>query len=375
MPFAADNVNSPVPLTTALPHFFDQEALLSEIRTVLDSRILTNRGPKVLELEKKVGEFLGDPGLSMVSCANATVAAELVLRAFGVRGKVIVTPYTFVATVHAIVNAGLEPVFADIDSDTLCLSPEAVEKAITPDVVAVCPVHVYGNVCDLSYFEGLRKRGIRVLYDSAHAFGVRVGSQPVGSFGDAETFSLHATKILNACEGGLIVTRDRDLARRLALMTNFGFTGETKIELIGTNAKLSEIHAVFGLHSLKYLPDAIQVRRRLIQYYRESLSDMDGIRFLKPQPEVEGNAQYCPIFLNSETNRDKIYDALKARDIFARKYFHPLVNHFSPYIERYPAHTPVAEEAARTVLCLPLHTLMRQKDVDTVVAAIREIQK
>ncbi|MDD5226536.1 MAG: DegT/DnrJ/EryC1/StrS family aminotransferase, partial [Candidatus Omnitrophica bacterium] len=266
-----------------------------------------------------------------------------------------------------------EPVFADIDPESLCLSPKSVDQLIPPDVVAVCPVHVYGNVCDLDYFESLRSKGIRVLYDSAHAFGVRIGKRSLGSFGDAETFSLHATKILNACEGGLIVTRDKDFAHRIALMTNFGFTGENDVELIGTNAKLSEIHAVLGLQSLKYLPNAIAIRRELCEHYRKLLSDVCRVRLLKEQAGVKGNAQYFPIFLEDEAIRDAVYERLKAKNIFSRKYFHPLVSHFGPYECHYWADTPVAETTARSVLCLPLHTLMNVSDVESIVEALKTI--
>lgn len=364
-----------IPLTTALPHFPDQAQLLEEIRSVLESRMLTNRGPQVLQLEKEVGHFLDNPKLSVVSCANATVGAELVLRAMNLKGKVITTPFTFVATVHAIVNAGLEPVFADIDPETYCLSPKSVEEKLAKDIVAVSPVHVYGNICDIDYFEGLRKKGIRVVYDSAHALGAKHKGKAVGAFGDAEVFSLHATKIVNACEGGLIVTHDQDLAKKISLMTNFGFSGETSIELVGTNAKMSEIHAVFGLHSFRRLADSIAARRKVENRYRALLPGISDIKIMAKQKHVDSNAQYLPVFLPNETLRDKLYDGLKAQQIFARKYFFPLVPHFAPYRDRYRDRFPVAEAAAKTVLCLPIHTLMQEAHVDKICENISRILK
>ena len=210
----------------------------------------------------------GIPKARVISFCNATVGLEIVLRAMGLRGKVIVTPMTFVSTLHSIVNAGLEPVFADIDPETFCLSPEAVERALSPEVCAVVPVHLYGHVCDVDYFEKLRGRGIRIVYDSAHAFGVKYRGENSGLFGDAEVFSFHATKILNACEGGAVVTRDDVLADRIRLMTNFGILNETEVECVGTNGKLSEVHALFGLSSLSHIGKAIEHRLALSSIIR-----------------------------------------------------------------------------------------------------------
>ena len=241
--------DSDSPLYTALPYFPDSAVLVRQFQELLDSKWLTNRGLLVQRFEAEDARYLGNSKARVISCCNATVGLEIVLRAMGLRGKVIVTPMTFVSTLHSIVNAGLEPVFADIDPETFCLSPEAVERALSPEVCAVVPVHLYGHVCDIDYFEKLRGRGIRVVYDSAHAFGVKYRGENVGLFGDAEVFSFHATKILNACEGGAVVTRDDALADRIRLMTNFGILNETEVECVGTNGKLSEVHALFGLSS------------------------------------------------------------------------------------------------------------------------------
>jgi len=360
-----------IPLTTALATLADTDEFLKRFKSLLDSRMLSNRGSLVLQFEKEISAALGGQRLHAVTCSNATLGAELVFRAFRLKGKVLVTPFTFVATVHAIVNSGLEPVFVDIDPDSLCLSPKEVEKHLTPDVCAVFPVHVYGNICDLEYFESLRARGIRVIYDSAHAFGVKKDGVPVAGWGDAEIYSFHATKIINAVEGGAVVSRDPDFIRKITLMTNFGFTGETNIELIGTNAKLSEIHALFGLISLGDLGQSIAVRNRVSAQYREELEGIRGLSFLKKQERVESNGQYFPVFLEDQSARDGLYEFLKKDRILARKYFYPLVNQFSPYREKYGVPFPVADSASSRVLCLPIHNLLAKEHVTFISGRIR----
>ena len=361
----------PYPLTTALPSFPDEEALVADFRSLLRSRVFTNRGPWTLKFETGVGEILG-PGIHVASCSNGTTALELALRALGLHGKVIVPSFTFAATVHAIINVGLEPVFADICPDTFCLTSENVEAVMDRHVSAILPVHVYGRVCDVDRFENWRRKGIKVVYDAAHAFGVKYRTQSVGGFGDAETFSFHATKIVHAGEGGAVTTRDPDLAKRIELLTNFGFRDENTIDLVGTNAKMSELHALLGCHSLRNFQLSVQKRFQLHEAYRGFLSDIQGLHVLAPQDLVEGTGQYFPIVFDRGELRDHTYEALKARQIFARKYFSPPVHLFGPYKGRWAANCPVAEDVSSRVLCLPNHTLMTKEDVAYVVEHIRK---
>ena len=307
LPDAPMDLDPDSPLYTALPYFPDPAALVRQFQALLDSKWLTNRGLLVQQLEGEITSFLGNPEARVISCCNATVGLEVTLRAMGLKGKVIVTPLTFVSTVHSIVNAGLEPVFADIHPDTYCLSPESVERVMSPDVCAVVPVHLYGHVCDIDYFEGLRGRGVRVIYDAAHAFGVKYRGKSIGLFGDAEVFSFHATKILNACEGGAVVTLDRELAERIRLMTNFGILNEIQVECVGTNAKLSEVHALFGLDSLTHIRSAIRHRLALARHYLSALRDVSSLAFPSKQEGVEPNGQFFTVLLPEQAMRDALY--------------------------------------------------------------------
>lgn len=361
-------------LFVAFPHFFDHEALLSDFADLLKAGVFTNRGPLVERFEKSILEFLNDSNLNIVTCANGTLALEVALKAMGLKkGKVIVPSFTFVATVHSILNVGLDPVFCDIDPETLCLSPEAVEKALTPDVCAVLPVHVYGNVCDVEYFESLRSRGIKILYDAAHAFGTTWKGKPIVSWGDASVYSFHATKILNSGEGGAVVTRDPEMIKRIQLLCNFGIINELEVVEVGTNAKLSEVHALMGLHSLKQIDQAIQARAQVCFQYLQNLKDLPGLTFLSAQADVVNNFQYFPVFLNSKSMRDGLYDALREDKIFARKYFFPPVHQFDPYrTERFAKSLPITEDISSRVLCLPLHSALDKELVNFVSDKIRK---
>ena len=361
----------PAPLFTAYPFFFEPDSLIEELRQLHESGLLSNRGPGVHGLEKQIVDSIQAPGWNAVTCANGTLGLELALRALEIRGKVIVTPLTFVASAHSIVNAGLEPVFCDIDPETLCLSPKAVEKALSSGIGAVMPVHVYGNVCDVEYFESLRKKGIRIIYDAAHAFGVSFKGQSVAHWGDAAVFSLHATKIVTTCEGGVVTTLDPDLARKIQHLTDFGFTGTYEVEMVGTNAKMSEVHALFGLHSLRQLPATITARKAVCERYKQNLKDFPALRLLPPQANVEQNYQYLPVFLQSKALRDGLDESLKHSNIFSRKYFYPAVNQLLPYRSSKSFGVSVAEQTAERVLCLPLNAALTLDQVDFVCERIR----
>ncbi|MGZ3688469.1 MAG: DegT/DnrJ/EryC1/StrS family aminotransferase [Bdellovibrionota bacterium] len=366
-------LNDGVPLYTALPVIPDPAELLNSIKQLLNTKIMTNRGPMVQRFELGIADYVGDRRLEAVTCANGTLALELVLRGFKLKGKVLVPPFTFVATVNAIVNVGLEPVFVDIDPETLCLSPKAVDEALTHEVCAVVPVHVYGNPCDIFYFESLRKKGVRVIYDSAHAFGVKWNGMRMGRWGDAEVFSFHATKILSACEGGAVVTANRELASAIKNLSNFGILNETEVDCVGTNAKLSEVHALFGLHSLAHLDEVIEHRVSLMNAYRELLADVKELRPLKVAPETELNGQYFPVMAHSLEFRDALYERLKAFQVISRRYFYPPLHKLKPFRDLPHGPLPVAEDVANRVLCLPLHGAMQIRHVEYVVDCIKKI--
>lgn len=377
--------NSPYPpmqtvrpnhLATGVPSFQNPAKLVEDFKKLVESRWLSNRGTYVQNFEKGIKDYLEDPELQVVTVANGTLGLELALRAFDFEpGEVIVPSYTFVASVHSIVNSGLTPVMIDIDPNTLCISPVEVEKKINSKTRAVLPVHVYGNACDLEYFESLRSRNIKVIYDAAHAFGVKLNGVALGTHGDCSVFSFHATKVLNCGEGGAITTHDHDLAQKLCLLSSFGTSGETECNLLGTNAKLSEVHAMFGIHSLGQLNDEIQTRLTLDKLYRERLKGINQISCFSYREGLKQNGQYFPIFFENQNIRDALYNALKLKNIYSRKYFYPAVHQLGVYAKKNKTNLPITESAASRVLCLPLHGSMNNADIEFITDSIREIIK
>jgi dTDP-4-amino-4,6-dideoxygalactose transaminase len=231
---------------------------------------------------------------------------------------------------------------------------------------------VYGNICDVEYFDALRSRGIRVLYDSAHAFGVRRRGVTAGAWGDAEVFSLHATKILNACEGGVVTTLSPDLAKKVKLLTNFGILNELEVDCVGTNAKMSEVHALFGLHSLRHLEGAIHRRLHVIEAYSQAFLDSRKLQIPVRQTDVQPNGQYFPILLETQATRDQLYDFLKEKEAFARKYFFPIAHRLKPYRHLAHADLKISEDISDRVLCLPLNSLMLPEDARHVAALVHD---
>ncbi len=355
------------PLFTACPLIEDPEALLADLRRLVDSHRLSNHGPRVCELERRLKRMWG---VRAQTVANATLGLELAFTALGLRGKAIVPSFTFFSTAHACVRAGLEPVFADIDPRTYCLAPAAVEALIDEDTALVVPVHTYGNLADFAYFESLRERGIAVVYDAAHAMGVRSRFGEPAGFGDASVFSFHATKIVAAGEGGAVATADPALGQAIRRLANFGLINETEVFEIGTNAKLSEVHALFALHGLKSLETSIDRRLAVMDRYNESFGDEAKLTLPRPQPGVGPNGQFYPVRFRSRKLREKAFDDLVRKHIYPRRYFAPALHQLAAY--RHSAHgpLPVTEAVADTVLCLPLHSAMSLSNADFVADAL-----
>lgn len=362
------------PLYTAFPRLPAPEKLLRKVRQLLARGVLTNRGPLVHEFEKKFARSLLLQPSQAATCANATLGMELTLRALNLRGEVIVPAFTFVSTVSSIVHAGLTPVFADIDPVSLCLCPKSVESRLTAATCAVLPVHVFGRVGEVEYFEGLRQRGLKVVYDAAHAVGVQKKGASLGQYGDASVYSFHATKILMAGEGGAVVGQDEALLARVRLASNHGIEGEESVECIGTNAKMSEIHALFALHCLQHLEPMIASRVALCGAYDQALQDVDGISPLTRQAGVTQNGQYYPVLLRTPAARDALYTYLRQREIFARKYFYPPIYRLAAYRSLAKIELPVTDDISDRILCLPLHGEMTAEDVGFIVATIGNSQ-
>lgn len=351
------------------------EALLPSLEEIWSSRVLSNGGAFHERFEAALTRHLGVAHLSL--CTNATIGLMLALRSLGLRGEVITTPFTFVATVQAIEWAGLTPVFADIDPVTLNLDPRAVERAITQDTCAILPVHCYGHACDVDSFEALAQaHGLKLVYDAAHAFGVNLRGRALVSWGDVSVLSFHATKVFNTFEGGAIVARDVLTKSVIDRLKNFGIVDENLVEGIGLNGKMNEFCAALGLAQLERVEAAIGLRSRIDAFYREGLVGVRGLRLQDPLPGEEPNHAYFPMRVGPEygESRDALQARLKTQGIHARRYFCPLVSDLADYRGRPRAasrYLPVAHEAAAQVLCLPIYPGLRVSEQSRIIDLLR----
>ena len=344
------------------------EEYINEIASLWDSRWLTNMGEKHRTLERMLQAYLGADNLTLFT--NGHLALESALRAFGLTGEVITTPFTFASTTNAIVRCGLKPVFCDVDPETYTMDPAKIEALITSDTSAIVPVHVYGTLCDVDAIADIaRRHGLKVIYDAAHAFGVRKNGISAACFGDAAMFSFHATKVFHTVEGGCVVYRDEALRERLNLDKDFGLINGEIFE-IGGNAKMSEFHAAMGICNLRRIDEYIAARRKVVERYRENLTGVHGLTLLKEQPGVESNYAYFPVvFDGAKYNRDEAAERLGEHGIYARKYFFPLTNHCTAYGFN-GNKTPIAKHISDNILCLPLYPELAIEDVDRICEII-----
>lgn len=348
---------------------------LPYLEKIWETKILTNGGPFHAQLEYALCEYLGVEYVSLFT--NATIALVTALQVLGVEGEVITTPYSFVATAHSLLWNGLTPVFVDIDPNTLNLDPARISAAITPRTTAILPVHCYGNPCDVLRIQQIADaHGLKVLYDAAHAFGVQTSAGSILTHGNLSVLSFHATKVFNTFEGGAIISRDADTKRRVDNLKNFGFVDEVTVVASGINGKMSELHAAIGLLQLKDVSRAIDKRRTIDQAYRSRLADVAGIRCVAGVSGSTQNYSYFPILVESDysISRDALYDTLKQSNIFARRYFYPLISDFPMYRcmpSAAPSNLPVAASAAARVICLPIYADLSLEDVQRVVDVIQ----
>ena len=360
---------------SSMPPF---EEYCEEIKELWDSRWLTNMGAKHEALRAALMDHLGVERLDLVT--NGHLSLELSLQALELRGEVITTPFTFASTTQAIVRSGLTPVFCDIDPVTLTLDPAKIEPLITPRTSAILPVHVYGTVCEVEAIQRIAgAHGLKVLYDAAHAFGVRYKGRGIGTYGDAACFSFHAAKVFHTVEGGAVSFRDERFGERLARLKNFGLGGPEDAEAIGGNAKLDEFRAAMGLCNLRHIGGELEKRRLAAERYRARLEGVPGLQLRPIQPGAQANYAYFPVLFDGTVfgaDRDAVKAALEVRGIHARKYFCPLTSAFSCYQGRFdPGEAPIAERAARQVLCLPLYadlTLGQVDEISDIVLSCRE---
>ena len=346
------------------------------LKDIWESRYLTNNGKYHKELERALCEYLGVKYISLFS--NGTLALVTALQALRITGEVITTPFSFVATTHALWWNNIKPVFVDIESSKFNLDPEKIEASITPKTTAILPVHVYGNPCEVEEIKTIAQTyGLKVIYDACHTFGVTINGVPVLNFGDLSILSFHATKVYNTFEGGAIVCHDEGMKKRIDYLKSFGFAGETTVVAPGINAKMNEFQSALGLLQLKYIDQAIQKRKEITMYYREKLKNIPGISFFEDDADVKYCYPYFPILVDQRAfgkSRDQLYEELKKHNIFGRRYFYPLISQFPTYRgleSAQPGKLPVAEKVAQEVLCLPIFPDMQLEVVDRIQLIIK----
>lgn len=352
------------------------EEFIPYLEQIWKNKHLTNNGPLHQRLEAELVDYLKVGHVSLFT--NGTVALITALQALGVQGEVITTPYSFVATSHSLIWNRMTPVFCDIDEQTLSLDPARVERAITERTTAIMPVHCYGYPGDLEAIQKIAsKHGLKVIYDAAHAFGVGYRGTSLLNFGDLSVVSFHATKVFNTFEGGAIISHDPETKKHIDNLKNFGIINETMTVEPGINGKMSEVNAAMGLLQLSYMPHILEQRRARDRYYRESLAGLEHIQCLSPPPGTDNyNYSYFPILVKEgfRLGRDALYEKMREHDIFARRYFYPLISDFPTYNNLPSAqrsNLPVAARIADQVLCLPLFPELDYDEIDAVVGLIR----
>jgi len=366
------------PIYVTQPYLPKLETFCEGLKEIWNNRWLTNNGPVLQRFTRRLTEYFGTNNLCVFS--NGTLALQIALQGMGISGEVITTPFTFVATTHALYWNKIRPVFVDILPDTYTLDPEKVEAAITPWTTAILAVHVYGHPCRLEALADVaRRNNLALIYDAAHAFGVQVQGRPISSFGDLSMFSFHATKLYHSIEGGMLIFQDAGLKKTFDYLKNFGFDGETEVVMPGTNAKMNEFQALMGELILGHMSEIIAGRRRLYESYCELLRDVPGIRLPHPvAAEIDYNYAYMPIEIDANEfglSRDELYAELKKYNIFTRRYFYPLLSDFSCY--RAVSITDpltVARFVAGRILTLPIFSELTVDDVGRICEIIREVR-
>lgn len=364
-------------ITVTSPLLPDLEEFHDLLKEIWASKWITNNGSFHQQLEKELAAYLKVPYLSLFT--NGTLPLITALQALHVKGEVITTPYSFVATTHSIWWNGLKPVFADIDPRTCNLDPEKIESAITRNTTAIMPVHCYGKPCDIKGIQEVAdKYGLKVIYDAAHAFGLEVDGESILNAGDMSTLSFHATKVYNTVEGGALVMHDEKMKRRVDYLKNFGFKNEEEVVAPGINSKMDEIRSAYGILALRKVDEAIQARRAVAVQYRQGLKDIPGISFFEDMPGVKHNYSYFPIFVDAQAygmTRDELYLRLKDNNVIGRRYFYPLISTFGTYRglpSADPKNLPVATRMADSVICLPMHHELSVEDVQRTIDIIRK---
>jgi len=356
------------------PYLPPLDEFIPYLEKIWESRQLTNNGPFHQQLEQALSEYLGVEHIALFT--NGTIALITALQSLRITGEVITTPYSFVATSHSLLWNGIKPVFVDIDRNTLNLDPTKIEAAITPQTTAILPVHCYGRPCNVEAIQKIADSyNLKVIYDAAHAFGVRDAGGSVLRHGDLSVLSFHATKVFNTFEGGAIVCPDARIKTRIDHLKNFGHVNEVSVVAPGINGKMSEINAAFGLLQLKHIDKALARRKEIDAAYRERLEGVAGIQCMQADQEKISNFAYFPILVEADypISRDDLHQKLKDNGIHPRRYFYPLIPDFSMYRglpSARPDNLPVAVSAARKILCLPIYPELEIAEIEIITRLI-----
>jgi dTDP-4-amino-4,6-dideoxygalactose transaminase len=353
------------------------EEYVEYLKQIWESKILTNNGPFHQKFEKELADYLSVKHLSLF--ANGTLALITALQTLRITGEVITTPFSFVATTHSLWWNNIKPVFVDIEPDYFTLDPEKIEAAITPQTTAIMPVHVYGNPCRAGEIQKIADiYGLKVIYDAAHAFGVKAEGNSILNYGDLSVLSFHATKTFNTIEGGAIICHDEKTKMRIDFLKNFGFADEITVVEPGINAKMNEIQAAFGLVQLKHIDNNIAKRKIIAEAYRHELTSVDGIRVLSDIEGYKHSYTYFPILIDAHIfgeTRDEVYERLKGKNIYGRRYFYPLISNFPTYRglgSSKPENLPVATKVAEQVICLPIYSELNIERVIDICNLLKE---
>jgi dTDP-4-amino-4,6-dideoxygalactose transaminase len=366
-------VKEQIPVTRSVMPTFEEYC--AEIESLWDTRWLTNAGAKNQRLEMELACYLDSDHCTLFCNGHQALLTALELFEFPQGGEVITTPFTFLSTTQSILQAGLKPVFCDIDPLTLTLDPKLIEAAITERTVAILPVHVYGRICDVESIGTIaRTHELAVIYDAAHAFGVTYKGKGVGSWGDLSMFSLHATKVFHTVEGGALTYAADAYEPPLLSRRNFGLEGAEEARLISGNTKMNEFQAAMGLCNLRHIDETLTARQRVSERYDKLLADIEGLTVLRHQQDVISNHAYYPVFFDAgQQMRDAVNESMAKEGIITRKYFYPLTAEFACVREKVTAErTPVAEKAAATVLCLPMYPDLTPSEIERVVTVLRQ---
>ena len=353
------------PIYVTMPTLAPLEEVNELMKGIWASGVMTHNGPLVQRFEKECALHLGVPNL--VSCVNGTIGLQMAIRALQLKGEIITTPFTFIATINSILWEGCTPVFVDIDPETLCIDPKKIEDKITYHTVGIMPVHVFGNCCDIESIDTIaKKHNLKVIYDACHSVGVYYKGQSIFNYGNISVTSFHATKMLNTTEGGGCFTLNKELDEKLRRIRFFGFENHADIVEDGTNGKMTEVHAAVGLANLKYLDAALADRKKKYAMYKDALSRNGSLSFQKIN---EGcNYSYFPVIFPTEDDCLKVIAALNEQQIFPRRYFYPSVNTFTklvPYVSM-----PISEDIASRILCLPLYYTLSKEDMERIINII-----